>query len=96
MASQVKKLQRASLTDPVKVEVSSKYATVKSLLQQYLFVPAKHKDCYLAYVCNELAGHSTIIFAATCACAQRLAGMLRDPGFTRGQWAPPRTRHSGV
>ena len=26
----------------------------------------------------------------------RLAGMLRDPGFTRGQWAPPRTRHSGV
>ena len=81
MTSKVKKLQRASLTDPVKVEVSSKYQTVKSLLQQYLFVPAKHKDCYLAYVCNELAGHSTILFVATCACAQRLAVMLRALGF---------------
>ena len=36
MTSKVKKLQRASLTDPVKVEVSSKYATVKTLLQQYM------------------------------------------------------------
>ena len=81
MTSKVKKLQRASLTNPVKVEVSNKYGTVKSLLQQYLFVPAKHKDCYLAYVCNELAGHSTIIFVATCATAQRLALLLRALGF---------------
>jgi superfamily II DNA/RNA helicase len=81
MTSKVKKLQRASLTDPVKVEVSSKYGTVKTLLQQYLFVPAKHKDCFLTFVCNELAGHTTIIFAATCATAQRLALMLRALGF---------------
>jgi len=81
MTSKVKKLQRASLTNPVKVEVSSKYATVKQLIQQYVFVPAKHKDCYLAYVCNELAGNSAIIFAATCATAQRLAMMLRSLGF---------------
>ena len=81
MTSKVKKLQRASLTNPVKVEVSSKYQTVRTLLQQYLFVPAKHKDCYLAYVCNELAGHTSIIFAATCATAQRLALMLRALGF---------------
>lgn len=81
MTSKVKKLQRASLTNPVKVEVSSKYGTAKTLLQQYLFVPAKHKDCYLTYVCNELAGHTTIIFVATCAAAQRLAVMLRALGF---------------
>jgi ATP-dependent RNA helicase DDX47/RRP3 len=81
MTSKVKKLQRASLTNPVKVEVSSKYGTAKTLRQQYLFVPAKHKDCYLTYVCNELAGHTTIIFAATCATAQRLAVMLRALGF---------------
>lgn len=48
---------------------------------QYIFVPAKHKDTYLTYVCNELAGHSTIIFTATCATAQRLALMLRSLGF---------------
>jgi len=77
----VKKLQRASLTNPVKVEVSSKYATVKQLIQQYMFVPAKHKDCYLTYVCNELAGNSAIIFAATCATVQRIATVLRSLGF---------------
>ncbi|KAL1530794.1 hypothetical protein AB1Y20_001690 [Prymnesium parvum] len=81
MTSKVKKLKRACLSNPVKVEVSSKYATVKQLIQQYMFVPAKHKDCYLTYVCNELAGHSAIIFAATCATVQRIALMLRSLGF---------------
>ena len=42
--------QRACLRNPVKVEVSAKYSTVDSLKQHYLFVPAKHKDCYLATV----------------------------------------------
>jgi len=39
----VAKLQRACLTDPVKVEVDSKYQTVDTLRQQYLFIPAKFK-----------------------------------------------------
>lgn len=43
MTSKVAKLQRASLQNPIKVEVSSKYATVKSLQQRYLFVPQKYK-----------------------------------------------------
>ncbi len=43
MTSKVAKLQRACLKDPVKVEVASKYTTVETLRQQYLFVPAKHK-----------------------------------------------------
>ena len=38
MTSKVNKLQRACLRDPVKVEVASKYSTVKSLKQNYLFV----------------------------------------------------------
>ena len=37
------KLQRACLTDPVRVEVASKYKTVDTLRQEYLFIPAKHK-----------------------------------------------------
>ena len=41
MTSQVQKLQRASLTDPVKVEVSTKFQTPKQLLQSYMFIPAK-------------------------------------------------------
>ena len=40
---QVAKLQRASLRDPVKVEVCNKYQTVDKLLQFYLFIPAREK-----------------------------------------------------
>eukprot|EP00731_Ephydatia_muelleri_P028579 Em0020g223a len=41
MTKKVQKLQRASLHDPVKVEVSTKYQTVEKLLQNYLFIPSK-------------------------------------------------------
>lgn len=37
-----------------------KYQTVKTLIQQYVFIPAKYKDCYLVYILNEYAGQSTI------------------------------------
>jgi superfamily II DNA/RNA helicase len=53
------------------VEVSHKFATPKTLVQQYCFVPAKHKDCYLAYVLNEFAGQTILVFAATCNGKQR-------------------------
>ncbi|RIA96430.1 DEAD-domain-containing protein [Glomus cerebriforme] len=81
MTTKVAKLQRASLTNPVKIEVSSKYSTVSTLLQYYLFFPFKHKDCYLVYLCNELAGNSIIIFTRTCNDTQRLALLLRNLGF---------------
>lgn len=81
MTTKVAKLQRASLTDPVKVEVSSKYATVSTLLQSYMFIPAKLKDCYLTYLLNELSGSTAIVFVSTCANAQRIALLLRNLGF---------------
>lgn len=43
MTKKVQKLQRASLKDPVRVEVSSKYQTVDKLQQFYVFVPVKYK-----------------------------------------------------
>lgn len=81
MTSKVAKLQRASLQNPVKVEVSSKNQTVKGLIQNYIFFPAKHKDTYLAYVLNELAGATCIIFCSTCDHTQRITLMLRNLGF---------------
>ena len=81
MTTKVAKLQRASLTNPVKVEVSRKFQTVAGLVQQYIFIPAKHKDVHLAYLLNELAGKSVIIFAGTCDHCQRVAIMLRNLGF---------------
>ena len=41
MTKKVAKLQRASLSNPVKVEVSTKFQTVDKLQQYYLFVPHK-------------------------------------------------------
>ncbi|EIE79252.1 hypothetical protein G6F46_007069 [Rhizopus delemar] len=81
MTTKVAKLQRASLHKPVKVEVATKYSTVKTLLQYYLFFPLKHKDCYMVYLLNELAGNSTIIFTRTCSDTQKIAIMLRNLGF---------------
>jgi ATP-dependent RNA helicase DDX47/RRP3 len=43
MTSKVAKLQRASLRDPVRVEVAHKFSTPKMLIQEYLFIPAKYK-----------------------------------------------------
>ncbi|XP_015762519.1 PREDICTED: probable ATP-dependent RNA helicase DDX47 [Acropora digitifera] len=43
MTKKVQKLQRASLQDPVKVEVATKYTTVEKLQQSYLFIPNKYK-----------------------------------------------------
>ncbi|KAJ3225867.1 ribosomal RNA processing protein [Clydaea vesicula] len=81
MTTKVEKLQRASLNDPVRVEVNTKYATVESLLQYYLFFPFKYKECYLTYILNEMAGQSCIVFTLTCATSQKLAYMLRNLGF---------------
>ncbi|KAJ3025986.1 putative ATP-dependent RNA helicase ddx47, partial [Rhizophlyctis rosea] len=94
MTSKVEKLQRASLNNPVKIEVATKYSTVSTLLQYYLFFPFKHKECYLAYLLNDLAGHTTIVFTLTCASAQKLALMLRNLGFQavclHGQMTQPK------
>ena len=64
MTSKVAKLQRACLRNPVKVEVSAKYSTVDSLKKNYLFVPAKHKDCYVNYLFDELSASTTMVFTA--------------------------------
>ncbi|KAI6189734.1 RNA helicase [Aphelenchoides bicaudatus] len=75
--------ERASLKDPVKLEVSSsKYQTVENLKQYYVFIPFKYKDAYLVHILNEKAGKSVIIFCATCASVMKTAFMLRYLGFT--------------
>ena len=94
MTTKVQKLQRAALKDPMKVEVSTKFQTPKQLLQSYLFIPAKYKDCYLTYLIHEHAGQSILVFGATCNNVQRLALMLRNLGFPaiclHGQMSQPK------
>lgn len=81
MTKKVKKLQRASLKDPVKVEVSNKFQTVEKLQQYYIFIPVKYKDVYLVHILNELAGNSFMIFCSTCNNTVRTALMLRALGM---------------
>jgi len=94
MTSKVAKLQRACLNNPVKVEVSSKYSTVDTLRQEYMFVPAKYKDCYTTFILNELAGSTCMIFTRTCESTRKLAFMLRNLGFDavpiHGQMSQPK------
>mmetsp|Transcript_28344 Transcript_28344/g.35048 ORF Transcript_28344/g.35048 Transcript_28344/m.35048 type:complete len:553 (-) Transcript_28344:55-1713(-) len=94
MTSKVQKLQRASLLDPIRIEVSTKFQTPKKLIQNYMFIPAKYKDVYLTYIINEHAGKSILVFGATCNNVQRLALMLRNLGFPavclHGQMSQPK------
>lgn len=82
MSSKVEGLQRASLTNPLRVSVSSnKYQTVATLLQYYCFIPQKHKDLYLIWLLNEHIGQSVIIFTRTVHETMRLTILARALGF---------------
>ncbi|KAF5750885.1 DEAD-box ATP-dependent RNA helicase 10 [Tripterygium wilfordii] len=81
MTQKVRKLQRACLKNPVKIEAASKYSTVDTLKQQYRFIPAKHKDCYLLYILIEMHGSTSMVFTRTCDATRLLALMLRNLGL---------------
>ncbi|KAJ5585173.1 ATP-dependent rRNA helicase rrp3 [Penicillium hispanicum] len=82
LSSKVESLQRASLSNPLRVSISSnKYQTVKTLQQYFLLRPHKHKDIYLVYLLNEFVGQSVIIFTRTVHETQRVAFLLRTLGF---------------
>jgi ATP-dependent RNA helicase DDX47/RRP3 len=82
ISSKVESLQRASLSNPLRVSISSnKYQTVSTLLQSYRFLPHKHKDIYLVYLLNEFVGQSAIVFTRTVHETQRVAILLRSLGF---------------
>ena len=81
MTKKVSKLQRASLNNPVLIEINNKYKTVNTLNQSYCFLPAKYKDCYLTFILNYLNGSSCIIFCSTCEHARLISLLLRNLGF---------------
>ncbi|KAJ5140118.1 ribosomal RNA processing protein [Penicillium atrosanguineum] len=81
LSSKVESLQRASLSNPMRVSVSTKYQTVSTLQQSFLLRPHKHKDIYLVYLLNEFVGQSAIVFTRTVHETQRVAVLLRTLGF---------------
>ena len=82
MTNKVNKLQRASLQNPVKVEVTGqKNQTVLTLQQNYIFIPQKYKENYLIYLANEFVNKSTIIFVIKCKDSMKICLLLRNLGF---------------
>merc|ERR1719317_23980 len=81
MTTKVRKLQRATLIDPVKLEISSKYQTVHTLVQKFIFKPAKFKDVYTVYILNELRGKTVMIFVNTIHNCERISIMLTSLGL---------------
>eukprot|EP00019_Armaparvus_languidus_P005451 CAMPEP_0168606846 /NCGR_PEP_ID=MMETSP0420-20121227/16810_1 /TAXON_ID=498008 /ORGANISM="Pessonella sp." /LENGTH=371 /DNA_ID=CAMNT_0008646581 /DNA_START=204 /DNA_END=1315 /DNA_ORIENTATION=+ len=81
MTNKVSKLERACLRNPVKIKVSAKYESVSTLTQNYIFVPAKYKDCYLTFILNDLSTSQIIVFTDTVVNAQRITAMLNALGF---------------
>jgi ATP-dependent RNA helicase DDX47/RRP3 len=80
MTSKVTKLQRASLHKPVKCEVNTKYGTVKTLVQNYMFIPWKHKQTYFCSLLLHYKAYASIVFVDTCLNAQKCAVVLRNIG----------------
>ncbi|KAG8825706.1 ribosomal RNA processing protein [Serendipita sp. 401] len=78
MTTKVKRLQRASLVNPVKVEVSSKYSTVSTLQQYYVWGPYMRKEANLMVLVRNLSGKSLIVFTNTVHDTVRLTLMLRS------------------
>uniref|UniRef100_A0AC35TQN1 RNA helicase n=1 Tax=Rhabditophanes sp. KR3021 TaxID=114890 RepID=A0AC35TQN1_9BILA len=81
MTKKVAKLERASLQNPARVEISKRYDTVEKLKQYYVFFPNKYKEAYLVYVLNEIASNGAIVFCSTCAGAMKIALTVRQLGF---------------
>lgn len=82
MTNKIEKLQRASLNNPVRIAVSSKYATAENLVQLMMLVSDGYKNTYLVHLLNENMGKSIIIFARTCANSQKTALLARILGFS--------------
>ncbi|KAG5252494.1 DEAD-box ATP-dependent RNA helicase [Salix suchowensis] len=81
MTNKVKKLQRACLRNPVKIEAAFKYSTVDTLEQGFYFMPATLKDCYLVYLLSTKTGATSMIFTRTCRETDFLALVLRKLGL---------------
>merc|ERR1712039_161858 len=82
MTSKVSKLQRASLRRPVKVEVSTKHDTAKTLVQNYMFLPYKFKYTYFAALIAHFQHYAVMAFTDTCLSAQKLSIFLRHLGWS--------------
>jgi ATP-dependent RNA helicase DDX47/RRP3 len=80
-SKEVESLQRASLSNPIRVSVSNRITTVETLLEYYVFLPLKNKDATLIHLLNEFSGKSVIVFVNTKDEGVRLPILCDSLGF---------------
>eukprot|EP01071_Lankesteria_metandrocarpae_P004680 Lankesteria_metandrocarpae@DN3652_c0_g1_i2.p1 len=81
MTTQVNKLKRASLSNPIEVSVSSKTDTATGLLQHVKIIPHKFKLTFLAALAGHFSAYRCIVFTNTCQRAKMLTIFYRHLGF---------------
>lgn len=81
MDSRIDKLRFGCMKNPLKIQINSKYKAVKTLFQNYIFVPQHFKEIYLVYICNEFNGSSILTFVDTQKCAENVALLMKLLGF---------------
>lgn len=65
-SKEVEQLQRASLSNPVRISVSSRITTVETLKENIVVLPLADKDATLVHILNDIAaGKSIIVFVNT-------------------------------
>jgi len=81
MTTNLDKLQKTNIRNPVKILVCDKFKSVTSLVQHFIFSPFDLKECYLLYVCNEFNGSLIMVFVESQKCAEKLTLLLKFFGF---------------
>ncbi|ABW98205.1 rrp3 (nucleomorph) [Hemiselmis andersenii] len=81
MSLNLENLQKNNMKNPVKIQINRKYKVVKTLQQNYIFIPQKLKDCYFIYLCNEFNGSSILVFVDTQKCAEKKTLLAKFLGF---------------
>lgn len=81
MPSDVSRLAREMLNDPVRVEVSPRVITVEQVDQRVFFTEASNKRSLLTHLLQDADMSRVIVFVRTKRGASRLAGQLEKAGF---------------
>lgn len=84
MTKTLVELQKELLQDAYHFQAYEGLQTAKKLRQEYLFIPAKVKEVYLAFLLEQLEGlkcRSAIIFTGTCKGCHLLSVLLEELGI---------------
>lgn len=78
MSAALEGLRESALRAPHVANLACKERLVSTLTQQYVFMPAAVRDCYLVHLLREALDQKStvIVFTSTCQACELLAGML--------------------